>query len=1020
LAGHVRELSHVMERITLLHVGAEIDAATLTRLCLLLAAPQPSARIALRPQEPAPEDTLPAEAVQIRQALAQTGGNVARAARLLGLSRDTVRYRMQRFGIDRPHLAAPSPSTTSCSPGVGNGGSSPRRDALPPEAPLALTSPFVQKEATPSQRSARHDVPTERHVPTPEPASEHTPVAVLALDLTWPEVPDLESLHYDPWTEQTRWEQAIMDKVYGFGGMLVGHTASRLVWVFGVPQMLEQLPQRAVHSALAIRQSVMESDTPNRRPYPTVRLSVHLGAVRVDPQASDPAAQVQVVGETLALPVRLLGQAAPGTIVVSPEVGRLVDGWVALETRPQRAVDPTRVRAYTVVGVSPGRGASARRRRPTQSPFVGREREQMLLGAIFEQVEVGRGQVVSLVGPPGMGKSRLLEEFCQRRIGPRVRYAEGHCLAYGSMVPYLPVLDLLREYCGVAADDGPEALISKVGASLQQAGLEPEASLPYLLSLLGVPVTADPLAHLSAETRKTQTFEAIRQLFLGSSRHHPVLLAVENLHWIDPTSEALLASLVDALAGAAILLLATFRPGYRPRWLDKSYATQIALQPLGLEESRQVVRCVLRDTAVTPALEQQLLARAEGNPFFLEELAFTVREHGEEGSALSVPDTIHAVLAARMDRLPTPERHLLQAASVIGKGIPVPLLQAMTALSEETLSRHLAQLQAAEFLSAAGHPPTSNYTFRHILIQETAYQALLTSTRRQYHQQIAQALAAHFPALAAAQPALLAHHYTQASCTEQAIAAWQRAGQQAAERSAHVEAIAHFTQALALLQTLPATPERSQQELELQLALGPSVVATRGPAAPEAAQTYGRARALCTQIGDTPQLFPTLWGLWRFYRSRGELPTARELGEHLLRLAQREASPTHLLEAHAALGDTFFVRGEYAAARTHLEQGIACTDPAEQRAQALRHGVAPGVTCLAYATLTLWCLGYPAQALRRSQETLVLAQALGHPHSLAFTQQWVVALHHRRREVSAVEAQADALFTLATAQGFPL
>ena len=212
---------------------------------------------------------------------------------------------------------------------------------------------------------------------------------------------------------------------------------------------------------------------------------------------------------------------------------------------------------------------------------MGRERELLLLEALLEQVTAGRGQVVSLVGAPGMGKSRLLDEFRQRLSSQHVRYAEGHCLAYGSGTPYLPILDLLRDQCGIAVDDRPEMLLTKVRASLQQARLDPEAQLPYLLDLLGMSVASDQFVNLSPEARKARTFETVRQLFLASSQHQPLVLALENLHWIDPTSEALLTSLMEGLAGAAILVLATFRPGYRPRWLDKSYATQIALHPLG-------------------------------------------------------------------------------------------------------------------------------------------------------------------------------------------------------------------------------------------------------------------------------------------------------------------------------------------------------------------------------------------------------------------------------------------------------
>ena len=277
-----------------------------------------------------------------------------------------------------------------------------------------------------------------------------------------------------------------------------------------------------------------------------------------------------------------------------------------------------------------------------------------------------------------------------------------------------------------------------------------------------------------------------------------------------------------------------------------------------------------------------------------------------------------------------------------------------------------------------------------------------------------------FPRVVETQPELVAHHYTEAGLAGRPSLTGSGPDSRPSERSANPEAVQHLTRGLALLATLPETLARAQQELDLQLALGPALMATKGYAAPEVEQTYARARALCAKVGDTPQRFPTLRGLWGFYHNRGALPTARELGEQLYRLAQCEAAPTHLLEAHAALGNTLFFLGEYAAARTHLEQGIALTDSAAERAQALRHGLAPGVVCLAVAARTLWCLGYPAQAIRRGQEALALAQALAHPASLAAARHWAAWLHLYRREAAVVQAQADALLTLATARGFAL
>jgi tetratricopeptide (TPR) repeat protein len=310
--------------------------------------------------------------------------------------------------------------------------------------------------------------------------------------------------------------------------------------------------------------------------------------------------------------------------------------------------------------------------------------------------------------------------------------------------------------------------------------------------------------------------------------------------------------------------------------------------------------------------------------------------------------------------------------------------------------------------------------FKHALIQDAAYQSLLRSTRQQYHQRLAQVLETRFPDTAETQPELLAQHYTEAGLTEQAIPNWQRAGQQALERSANLEAVQHLTTGLELLATLPETPVRAQQELDLQLALGSALIATKGNTAPEVEQTYVRARALCAQSGETPQLFLTLRGLCRLYTNRGALPTARELGEELVRFAEHTADPTRLLEAHDTLGNLLFYLGDYAAAHTHFEQGIVLTDPAAQRALALRSGMAPGVGCLGMAAHTLWCLGYPTQAVRRSQEALAQAQALAHAHSLVVAQHWAAWLHQRRRDVPAVREQADALLSLATAQGFPL
>jgi predicted ATPase len=428
---------------------------------------------------------------------------------------------------------------------------------------------------------------------------------------------------------------------------------------------------------------------------------------------------------------------------------------------------------------------------------------------------------------------------------------------------------------------------------------------------------------------------------------------------------------------------------------------------------------------------QHILAKTDGVPLFVEEMTKALLESDQltavdghyqlTGSVatLAIPATLQDSLRARLDRLVT-AKAVAQYAAVIGRQFSYALLQAVSQLDEAMLQHELGRLGEAEIVYQRGVPPQATYVFKHALIRDSAYESLLKSTRQHYHQRIAHVLEAQFPETAETQPELLAHHYTEAGLTAQAVHYWQHAGQHALQRSANLEAVQHLTHGLELLATLLETPERVQQEIALRLALGPALVATTGHGSTVVEQTYAHARTLCAQLGERPQLLPVLRGLCWFYISRGAWSTAHELGEQLLRLAQHAAASTPRLEAYDALGHLGFFQGDYAAAWTHLEQGLALIDPAAQQSQVLHQGEASGVRCLTVAAATLWCRGYPTQALRRSQEALALAQALAHPQSLAVAQYWAALLHHRRCEAAVVQVQAEALLTLATAQQLPL
>jgi predicted ATPase len=432
-----------------------------------------------------------------------------------------------------------------------------------------------------------------------------------------------------------------------------------------------------------------------------------------------------------------------------------------------------------------------------------------------------------------MGKSRLLYEFARTLRDMGVGYLEGHCLAYDRDTPYGPVRGLLRQLCGMTDADGPEAMAAKLRHYLCEAGLTPDEDAPYLLPLLGVPEDTTPLAEISPEVRKARTLALLRHLSLHSREGQPRVLAVENVHWIDPTSEEYLARLADSLSGAKLLLVTTYRPGSSPPWLAKSYATQLALPRLRPQDSRAVVQSVLPSAPDSGPWEQAILETAAGNPFFLEELAWAVREGGVEQPTSMIPDTVQAVLAARIDRLRPAEKRLLQTAAVIGHDIPLRLLQAVTELPEDVLLHGLARLQAGEFLYETRPFPDLAYTFKHALTHQVAYSGLLQARRCTLHARIVDALEGLYVDRLAEvasgrspdQVERLAHHAWQGEVWEKAVAYLRQAGAKAIAGSANREAVAHFERALVTLQHLPESRTTMEQAIdvrcELRMALVP-------------------------------------------------------------------------------------------------------------------------------------------------------------------------------------------------------
>jgi predicted ATPase len=609
---------------------------------------------------------------------------------------------------------------------------------------------------------------------------------------------------------------------------------------------------------------------------------------------------------------------------------------------------------------------------------------------------------------------------------------ECRCSPYFQDSALYPLIDRSQRTLQFGRDESPATKLQKLEAGLERYGLAQPETVALWAALLSVPLTdAYPPLNLTPQRQKQQTLEAMVALLLALAAEQPVLFIIEDVHWIDPSTLEFLTLLIDQGPTARLLTLLTCRPEFHTPWSFRAHLTPLTLTRLPRPQVSQMSMRVAGGKALPPEVVEQIVAKTDGVPLFVEELTKMVLESGllREGEnhyeltgplpPLAIPATLHDSLMARLDRLAT-VKDVAQLGATIGRTFAYELLQVVSPLDDATLQHSLRQLVEAELVYQRGVPPQATYTFKHALIQDAAYQSLLRSTRQQYHQRLAQVLAERFPEMIETQPELLAHHYTEAGLSALAVVYWQRAGKRASERSAYMEAISHLRKGLAVLQMLPDTPARLQQELALQTMLGPALIATEGYGALEVAQAYIRARELCRQMGETPDVFPVLRGLWVFHEARAELQVARELAEQLLGLAQRLQDPVHLIEAYRAMGNTLFWLGEFAPARVHLEQAIALYDFQQHRALAFLYGTDPAVICLSYVAWTLWLLGYPDQARRTSAEVLTLAQELSHSPSLANALTWATYLHQSCRDVRLVQEHAEALMRLAAEQGFQL
>ena len=795
----------------------------------------------------------------------------------------------------------------------------------------------------------------------------------------------------------------MMEAVHRYEGTVNQVMGDGIMALFGAPLAHEDHAVRACYAALAMQETMRHVAEEMRRSQGLelqIRVGLNSGEVVVRAIGNDLHMDYSAVGQTTHLAARMEQLAPPGSIRLTAATLRLVEGLVRVNS-----LGPVPVKGLAgPVEVFELIGASAIRRRLQAATsrgltcFVGRQTEIDALGHALARAGAGHGQVVALVGEPGVGKSRLAYEFVHSHRTRDWLTLESASVSYGKATPYFPVIDLLKNYCKIDARDDPRTMRAKVTGQVLTLDEGFHDTIPALLMLLEALPQDSPFLKLDPLQRRQRTLEALKRILLRESQVQQLLLVFEDLHWIDSETQALLDSLVESLPTARLLLLVNYRPEYQHAWGSKTYYTQLRLDPLPPESAEDLLQALLGDDAVLDPLTQRLIERTGGNPFFLEESVRTLVETGvlvgEAGAyrlakplqSIQVPATVQAVLAARIDRLQPEEKRLLQTAAVIGTEVPFLLLQAIAELPEEALHRGLVHLQAAEFLYETSLFPELAYTFKHALTHEVAYGGLLQERRRGLHGHIVEALEALAPERVAEQVERLAHHALRGEVWDKAVIYCRQAGAKVYDRATFRESVAYFDQALQALAHLPEDGDSRVLAIEIRLALaGPlRALAEHG----RNLALLGEAEALARGLDDRARLGRVLAGMARVLRTTGDSDGAMAAGQQALALAVAVGDSALQVQASYRLGGAYYAIGDFGRAAELLRWNVEAAD---------REAGTPSTDLLiesrAWLARTLSALGAFAEGRRHGEEALRLATMEGRGDTPIIADAWLGDLY---------------------------
>jgi class 3 adenylate cyclase/predicted ATPase len=829
-----------------------------------------------------------------------------------------------------------------------------------------------------------------------------------------------------------------------FEGYIAKYLGDGILVYFGYPKAHEDDARRAVHAGLEVVQSVRDLPLQKKQlEQPLqVRIGIHTGLVIAGEMgAGEVREQMAIVGDTPNIAARLQGLAETDTVVISKATYRLIEGYFECESTGQHTLKGISqpMEAYKVLGESGLKSHLEVATTKGLTSLVGREKEIELMLDSWEKAKEGLGQFVLLSGEAGIGKSRLVEVLKGRLVDEPHHIISARCLPYFQNSFLYPVIDYLERFLEISKADSPEKKLEKLKRGQAKMGFSTNESLQLFASLLTIPVNNDiPPLNLSPQIQKQKTQKALLKWLKNAMENSPVLFILEDMHWVDPSTLELLSLIFDDISKSRILTLLTFRPDFTHSWDSSENITEINLSRLSAKDIELMAKSVAGGKSLPREVIQQLVAKTDGVPLFVEELTKMVlesdflKEHDENyevtGSipSLAIPSSIQDSLMARLDRL-APVREVAQLSSTLGREFSYEMLSEVSSMDDDTLRDSLSQLVDVEILYQQGIPPESTYIFKHALICDAAYESLLKSKRRQYHHRAAMAYEKKYKNDLMAYYPILAYHWALAAgenmdhreAAIKTINYLQLAGETALRSGAFKEAYEFLNKALDWYDSLPNSEKKLEQELKLLKNLGIASFATTGYGSKQTKEIYDRAWTLSEQIGDSPDVFPVLWGVWLGYHFSQDTEVEIQLGEKLYKIAKKEDDKELLLQAHHALWTTLMLIPDYKRSYQHLEEGRKLYSPEMHETHCFNYGGHdPGMCCHRALCLISWTTGYPDRAIKAGYEAIKLAKS--HNFSLITAHMATAFIHKQRGDIEQTEKQADLIIEHANLKKLPV